>query len=108
MPAGGEQVIHAARSAFVDGFGGAVLVGAIVALVGAIATFVFLPARAHDFEPAAFPDEVPALEAEVAAAEAAGRTSAAGARHADIELQPPPPTPDAEPAAVGSHHEASS
>ena len=108
MPVGGEQVIHAARSAFVDGFGGAVLVGAIVALVGAIATFVFLPARAHDFEPAAFPDEVPALEAEVAAAEAAGRTSAAGARHADIELQSPPPTPDAEPAAVGSHHEASS
>ncbi|HEY7939321.1 MAG TPA: hypothetical protein VID05_05775, partial [Acidimicrobiales bacterium] len=80
MPAGGEQVIHAARSAFVDGFGGAVLVGAVVALVGAIATFIFLPARAHDFEPAAFPDEVPALEAEAAAA------AAAGSAHAHVDV----------------------
>ena len=86
MPAGGEQVIHAARSAFVDGFGGAVLVGAIVALVGAIATFIFLPARAHDFEPAAFPDEVPALEAEMAAAAASGGAYA----HADVVLSGSP------------------
>jgi hypothetical protein len=86
MPAGGEQVIHAARSAFVDGFGGAVLVGAVVALVGAIATFIFLPARAHDFEPAAFPDEVPALEAEAAAAAAAGSAHA----HVDVMLAASP------------------
>jgi EmrB/QacA subfamily drug resistance transporter len=42
------NVIHAARSAFLDGFGGAVLVGAAVALVGALVTLVFLPARAVD------------------------------------------------------------
>ena len=48
------NVIHAARSAFLDGFGGAVLVGATVALVGALVTLVFLPARAvdPDIEPA--------------------------------------------------------
>ena len=44
----GQQIIDAARHAFVDGFGGAVLVGALVALVGAVVVFVFLPARASD------------------------------------------------------------
>jgi EmrB/QacA subfamily drug resistance transporter len=75
LPAGGEQVIHAARTAFLDGFGGAVLVGALVALVGAIATFLFLPARAHDFEPAASPEELPAIEAEFEAARSHGASA---------------------------------
>lgn len=44
----GSSVIHAAQSAFVDGFAGAVLVGALVALVGAAVVFAFLPARATD------------------------------------------------------------
>jgi len=42
------NVIDAARSAFIDGFGGAVLVGAAVALLGALVTLFFLPARAVD------------------------------------------------------------
>lgn len=55
MPGGangpaGQELIHAARHAFVDGFGGAVLVGAIVALVGAAVVFAFLPAHATDVE----------------------------------------------------------
>ena len=44
----GDQIIEAARHAFVDGFGGAVLVGAIVALVGAVIVYIFLPAKASD------------------------------------------------------------
>ena len=53
MPGGaggpaGQELIHAARHAFVDGFGGAVLVGALVALVGAVVVFIFLPAHASD------------------------------------------------------------
>jgi EmrB/QacA subfamily drug resistance transporter len=44
----GQELIHAARHAFVDGFGGAVLVGALVALVGAVVVFIFLPAHASD------------------------------------------------------------
>ena len=44
----GQQIVDAARHAFVDGFGGAVMVGALVALVGAVVVFIFLPARASD------------------------------------------------------------
>lgn len=44
----GASVIHAAQSAFVDGFAGAVLVGALAALVGAVIVFLFLPARGDD------------------------------------------------------------
>lgn len=46
----GSSILHAARSAFVDGFGGAVMVGAVVALVGAIIVFAFLPARGEDVD----------------------------------------------------------
>ncbi|MBS1848330.1 MAG: MFS transporter [Actinobacteria bacterium] len=44
----GAPVVTAARTAFVDGFAGAVLVGAAVALVGALVVFAFLPARGDE------------------------------------------------------------
>lgn len=44
----GQELIRAARHAFVDGFGGAVLVGAIVAFLGAVVVFIFLPAHASN------------------------------------------------------------
>ena len=47
----GPGVAAAARRAFVDGAHGATWVAAGVALVGAIAVFVFLPARAHSEQP---------------------------------------------------------
>lgn len=54
----GSQVVHAAQSAFVDGFSGAVLVGAVVAMFGAAVVFAFLPARADDDQdPAVDPSE---------------------------------------------------
>jgi len=64
------NVIDAARSAFLDGFGGAVLVGAAVALVGALVTLVFLPARAvdPDIEPHTPPPGVSADEIALIAA----------------------------------------
>ena len=64
------NVIDAARSAFLDGFGGAVLVGAAVALVGALVTLVFLPARAvdPDIEPHTAPAGVSADEVALIAA----------------------------------------
>ncbi len=46
----GQQVLDAARQAFVDGFGGAVAVGAGVALLGAIIALLFLPATAGPVE----------------------------------------------------------
>jgi hypothetical protein len=54
-------IIEAARHAFVDGFGGAVLVGAVVALVGALVAVLFLPQRAVDVpeEPAAADSPTP-------------------------------------------------
>lgn len=54
-PAQSQGILEAARHAFVDGFGGAVLVGALVALLGAVVAVLFLPARAVDAaeEPAA-------------------------------------------------------
>ncbi len=56
----GHSVITAAQSAFVDGFGGALLVGALVALVGAAVVFAYLPSRAHDYsEPAGEGADVP-------------------------------------------------
>ena len=44
----GAPVVHAARAAFVDGFGRAVLVASFAALIGAIVVFAFLPARGDD------------------------------------------------------------
>ncbi|HET8931331.1 MAG TPA: MFS transporter [Acidimicrobiales bacterium] len=44
----GRSVIRAAQSAFVDGFGGALLVGAAVALFGAAIVFAYLPAHGDD------------------------------------------------------------
>lgn len=46
VPAGGEALAAAARGAFVDAMGAAVLVAAAVAGVGALVTLRFLPARA--------------------------------------------------------------
>ncbi|MBI4259169.1 MAG: MFS transporter [Actinobacteria bacterium] len=43
----GEGLLAAARSAFIDGMGDAVLVGAGVAAVGTVLVLVFLPARAR-------------------------------------------------------------
>lgn len=73
----GAPVIHAAQSAFVDGFAGAVLVGALVALLGAIVVFVFLPARATD-----------------APTGPAGRTDASDGTE-DVDPGPDPPGPGA-------------
>ena len=44
-PAQGEALLNMARAAFVDAMGAAVLVGAIVAIGGAIVAFAFLPGR---------------------------------------------------------------
>ena len=46
----GDQLLLAARTAFVDAMSTTVLVGAAVALVGAVVAFVYLPARDHDRE----------------------------------------------------------
>lgn len=43
-----DQILHAAHSAFLSGFGNALLLGAAVAFVGAIVVLAFLPARAVD------------------------------------------------------------
>lgn len=62
---GGEQVLTAARQAFVDGFGGAVLVGSLVALLGAIIALAFLPSAATDVaggEPDHTPDGVDGVD----------------------------------------------
>ena len=49
LPAGlGAAVVAAARSEFVDAFGGALLVAAAVVAIAAVVVFSFLPARAHD------------------------------------------------------------
>lgn len=47
----GAALIQAARSAFIDGMGSAVLVGSGVALAGALVALLFLPATARDEEP---------------------------------------------------------
>ena len=44
----GTAVATAARSEFVDAFGGALLMAAAVVAVAAVVVFMFLPARAHD------------------------------------------------------------
>jgi len=44
----GDAVAGAARGEFVDAFGGALLVAAVVVAVAAVVVFLFLPARAHD------------------------------------------------------------
>ena len=44
----GDLLANAARSAFVDGMHQGVILGAAVALVGAIVALVFLPARARE------------------------------------------------------------
>jgi EmrB/QacA subfamily drug resistance transporter len=49
LPAGlGDAVAAAARSEFVDAFGGALIIASCVVLVAAVVVFLFLPARAHD------------------------------------------------------------
>ncbi len=48
--AAGQAVINAANSAFVDALGGAVVIAAVVAFLGAIVALVFLPARARPDE----------------------------------------------------------
>ncbi len=53
----GRSVVHAAQSAFVDGFGGALLVGAAVALVGAAVVFAYLPSRGIDQDSGGTPDD---------------------------------------------------
>jgi EmrB/QacA subfamily drug resistance transporter len=44
----GRALLTAARAAFIDGMGDAVLVGAAVAALGAVLVLLFLPARARD------------------------------------------------------------
>ena len=71
----GQSVIDAARQAFVDGFGGAVIVGSIVALIGAVIVFRFLPARGEDVSPIELEnagDHGPEAEAEAEASAAPG------------------------------------
>jgi EmrB/QacA subfamily drug resistance transporter len=46
----GRALLAAARAAYVDGMGDALLVGAAVAAVGAVLVLLFLPARARDRE----------------------------------------------------------
>jgi EmrB/QacA subfamily drug resistance transporter len=49
LPAGlGDAVATAAKSEFVDAFGGALIIASCVVLVAAVIVFLFLPARAHD------------------------------------------------------------
>ncbi|MGH2674156.1 MAG: MFS transporter [Actinomycetota bacterium] len=58
LGAQGRPLIEAARAAYIEGMGDAVLVGAAVAAVGAILVLLFLPARAarrDDAEPAGEP-----------------------------------------------------
>ena len=76
------NVIDAAGGAFLDGFGGAALVGAAGALVGALVTLVFLPARAvdPDIEPHTPP---PGVSADEIALIAAGRADALVALESD-------------------------
>jgi EmrB/QacA subfamily drug resistance transporter len=50
-----DQILHAAHSAFLNGFGAAVLVGAGVAFLGALVALVFLPAHGTEPEPDAVP-----------------------------------------------------
>ena len=50
-----DQILHAAHTAFLNGFGAALLVGAAVAFVGALVALMFLPAHATDPELEATP-----------------------------------------------------
>jgi DHA2 family multidrug resistance protein-like MFS transporter len=67
----GEALLQIARSAFVDGMGVAVAVGAVVALAGAVVAFAFLPGRGAEAQQAAHP------KAEAAPAPTAGLPEAA-------------------------------
>jgi Major Facilitator Superfamily len=55
----GQGLLDAARAAFVEGLGDAVLVGAVVAAVGAVMVLLFLPARARRGPEAADAVEAP-------------------------------------------------
>ncbi|HEX5014492.1 MAG TPA: MFS transporter [Candidatus Limnocylindrales bacterium] len=62
----GEALVAAARSAFVDGMATASLIGAAVAIGGAIVAAIWLPARAtrpSDDEPAGTPEPIAAVQA---------------------------------------------
>ena len=94
---GGQELIHAARHAFVDGFGGAVLVGALVALLGAVVVFIFLPAHASDA-----PEDDPNVRfahvadgVETTNGSRSGATDPATDRTPDGEITPEPSIPAA-------------
>jgi EmrB/QacA subfamily drug resistance transporter len=60
--AGGAPILADGRLAFVHAMGNAVLVGAVVALAGALVALIWLPARAatsEDIRPAATPEPTP-------------------------------------------------
>ncbi len=78
----GQSVIHAARSAFVDGFGGALLVGAAVALVGAAIVFAYLPAHGGD-DVAVQTGPVPGETVDRTGSDAVGQGSAGAAGDGD-------------------------
>ncbi len=91
----GQELIDAARHAFVDGFGGAVLVGAIVALVGAAIVFAFLPARGADVDHDGYrSDSIDSDDVAVAAAAVDGGSEALPtATTAVVDLGAPPVDP---------------
>ncbi len=64
--AAGEALAAAAKAAFIDGLGSAVLVGSGVAFVGALIAFVFLPATAEHGESAY---DIPSAEGDPSPAE---------------------------------------
>jgi hypothetical protein len=51
----GQALVEAARSAFIEGMGDAVLVGAAVAALAAVLVFLFLPARGREEAPVGEP-----------------------------------------------------
>jgi len=59
----GLAILHAAQAAFVDGFGVALTVAAVVAAAGAAVAAIWLPARAEASEPVTPELEHPVLEA---------------------------------------------
>jgi EmrB/QacA subfamily drug resistance transporter len=64
------SILHNAHSAFLSGFGNALLIGAGVALAGAIIALLFLPARAIDHDEV-MSEELPGLDEELVGADAA-------------------------------------
>jgi Na+/melibiose symporter-like transporter len=79
----GEQIVMLARQAFVDALHPAVLVGAAVAIVGAVITAIFLPARAVDPVEAVLEGDVASVNALTTPETPA--SSAAVARHVVLD-----------------------